>query len=508
MAKLKKYKYEIFIFIVEAVCMILEIVASRVLSPQFGSSNVVWTSVIAIILLSSSIGNYIGGKIADKTELAKKNLCITLFLASIFIFITAVMADDVVAGMGAIISNVKLGAILTTMLIFLIPSMFFGIIPPIVLRLKIPDLDNAGKTAGRINAISTIGGIFGTILGGFWLVPNIGSIQILYVLSLITMLLIFMVGEKISIKNKVLIILLMVVNVSLLFVTFNANLAQEAKVLRGDLGATVSYDTEYSRILIFNRMSSKGKVRVFNTDSGFETIMYIEDGKENEPYSTYIKTYDMMFNSKNEIKDVMMIGGAGYSYPRYFVTHFKDKTMDVVEIDPKVTKIAMKFFNLENVLNDKTINAKERLNLITDDGRIYLNKTNKKYDVIMNDAFTGNTPPKSLTTIEAVQNIKKSLNKDGIYVTNIIGSLDGKYSKFLKAEANTMKQVFDNIYVIPCYLADEETLDLNITRNNVVFATDQSLELDGIYELKIEGDEIILTDDFCPVDTLTDYDDF
>ena len=63
---MKKYKYEIVIFILNAIYMILELIASRVLSPYFGSSNLVWTSVIGIILLSTSLGNYLGGIIADK----------------------------------------------------------------------------------------------------------------------------------------------------------------------------------------------------------------------------------------------------------------------------------------------------------------------------------------------------------------------------------------------------------------------------------------------------------
>ena len=59
---MKKYRYEIIIFIVDAICMIMELIASRLLSPYFGNSNIVWTSVIGIILLSSSVGNYLGRK--------------------------------------------------------------------------------------------------------------------------------------------------------------------------------------------------------------------------------------------------------------------------------------------------------------------------------------------------------------------------------------------------------------------------------------------------------------
>jgi hypothetical protein len=63
---MKKYKLEIVLFVINGIYMILELIASRLLSPYFGSSNLVWTSIIGIILLSNSIGNYIGGKIADK----------------------------------------------------------------------------------------------------------------------------------------------------------------------------------------------------------------------------------------------------------------------------------------------------------------------------------------------------------------------------------------------------------------------------------------------------------
>ncbi len=505
MEKIKKYRFEILIFMIEAVCMIIELVASRILSPRFGSSNVVWTSVIAVILLSSSIGNYLGGKIADK-ENAKRSLCITLILSAILIFATAIFADDVALTISKTISSIKLGAIMATMLIFLIPSIFLGIIPPIVLKLKLESLDNAGRTAGRITAISTIGAIFGTILGGFWLVPNIGSVQMLYFLALITILLAYLVGEKMTIKMNIVIISFVVISVSLLGLTFYINSSQEEKVIRGDVGPQISFDTEYSRILVYNTMAQDEKVRIFNTDSGYETIAYVDANKKHVPYSQYIKKYDLIFNSKNEIKNIMMIGGAGYSYPRYLINTYKDKTIDVVEIDPKVVEIARKYFYLDDLLSDKSLNAKERLELIVDDGRIYLNKCEKKYDAILNDAFTGNTPPKSLTTIEAAQAIKNALNPNGIYATNIIGSLKGKNTKFLKAEVNTLRQVFKHVYVYPCLFEDEIALVEGMVRNNLVFATDAELELEDIFELELSTDEIILTDDYCPVDTLVDYD--
>ena len=93
---MKKFRYEIIIFIINAVSMILELVASRVLSPYFGNSNIVWTSVIGIILLSSSIGNYLGGKIADKENL-NNNLKIILVLSAFLILIIPFIEKDIIS---------------------------------------------------------------------------------------------------------------------------------------------------------------------------------------------------------------------------------------------------------------------------------------------------------------------------------------------------------------------------------------------------------------------------
>jgi spermidine synthase len=205
-----------------------------------------------------------------------------------------------------------------------------------------------------------------------------------------------------------------------------------------------------------------------------------------------------MFKSKNEIDDVLLIGGAGYSYPKYYISHYPDRKMDVVEIDGKITEIAKKYFYLDDLIKDYNINENHRLNLITEDGRTYLNRCEKKYDAILNDAFSGENPAKTLTTLENIKNIKKSLNENGLYLTNIISSLDGSNSKFIKAEVNTLKQVFKNVYAIPC-----QNLDNSIDVQNImVIATDDSIKYDNTYDLKIDKNEIIITDDFCPIDKL------
>jgi spermidine synthase len=79
-----------------------------------------------------------------------------------------------------------------------------------------------------------------------------------------------------------------------------------------------------------------------------------------------------------------MIGGSGYAYPKDYLMRHPEASIDVVEIDPGLTRLAKKYFNLPD---------DPRLNIIHDDGRIFLNRTKNRYDAVFMDAY------KSLITI-------------------------------------------------------------------------------------------------------------
>ena len=494
---MKKYRFEIILFVVNAVYMILELVASRVLSPYFGNTNLVWTSVIGIILLSSSIGNYIGGILADKKKIVEKLKTVLIFSFVSVMFIPFI-ETPIILSVSKIFSDIKIGAIMSTILLFFIPSLLIGVLSPIILKLKIDSIENVGKTSGKISAIATIGGIIGTFLGGFYLIPNFGSVHILFVLALVLLYLLPLVEWKLD--KKTIIVVVLITFMSLVVMLYNMDMNSETGKLvlesKENVGA-VSYDTQYGRVLIYNAYKNDEPVRVLNIDSGFESLTYIDEEKRNDLVLSYTQYYDLMFNANIDIKDTLLIGGAGYSYPKHYISKNLDKNMDVVEIDGEITEIAKEYFYLNDLIEDYNLNENKRLGLITDDGRTYLNNNDKKYDAILNDAFSGSTPAKTLTTKEAIERIKESLNENGLYLTNVISSLEGENSKFIKAIINTLKQVFKNVYLVPC-----QTIDVDTVQNNMVIASDDELKFDKLYQYVIEENEIVLTDDYCPVDTL------
>ncbi len=497
--KLKfNFKYEFIIFIIEAICMSIELVAARVLSPYFGNTNVVWTSIIGIILLSSSIGNYIGGILADKKS-PDKILRIILLSASFFILIIPIAQESLLNWISSWTSDIKLGAIISTILLFFIPSLLLGLITPIILKIKLLKLETTGKTSGKIYAISTLGGIFGTFLSGFYLVPHFGSVSILFMLSVVLLIISIVLNiKKIDIVLLTFVIIIVVLNIILFFFYYKGNLRNGYRIFEGKENIKVNFDTEYGRVTIYNSINENGeKIRTLSVDGGFESATYINKEKRYELVFEYTKYYDLMFKSSRNINNVLLIGGGGYSYPKYFISHYDSKRMDVVEIDKDVTEIAKKYFYLNDLIKDYNIKHNKRLNLINEDGRTYLNKNSKKYDAILNDAFSGTVPPKTLTTVETITKIKQSLNEGGLYLTNILSSLEGKNSKFLKAEVKTLLTKFKNVYVVPCL-----TNKLEEYQNIMVLASDEDIPIDNNYELKLSEDTIILTDDYCPVETL------
>ena len=497
---MKKYKFEIIIFIVNAVYMILELIASRILSPYFGNSSIVWTSVIGIIMLSSSIGNYIGGIIADKEKL-KRNVKYILMVSGISVLIIPLMQSTILTWLTSITNNIKIGAVIATIILFFIPSMLVGFLSPIIIKLKMEDLKTAGKTSGKIYAITTLGCIVGNFLGGFYFVPRFGSNEVLFVLAILLFVLnIFVNEENKKFINKffVVTIVFCVISCSLFALYTYANEEIGEKILEKEIGFYVSYDTEYGRVLIYNFKHEGELVRNMLIDGGNESLTFVDENKCYELFSDYTKHYDLMFEAEREVDDVLMIGGAGFSYPKHYISKFENKTMDVVEIDGRVIELAKKYFYLNKLIEEYDLEENKRLNIIEADGRVYLNQNTKKYDAILNDAFAGESPAQTLTTLEAAKKIYASLERNGVYLTNVVGSIEGKNSKFLKSEVKTLKQVFKNVYVFLCNEPDE----LDLKQNCMVLATDTELEIDGAIKVEITEEDIILTDNYNPVDML------
>jgi len=184
---MKKYFLEIVVFICGAVVMAYEIIGSRMLGPYVGTSMMVWSSIIGIILLSLSLGYYYGGKMADQKP-KYKSLAFIIAGSALLIILSTLLKDVVLSALLSISTNVKLVSILASILLFSLPAFGLGMVSPFAARLKMKDVKTSGATVGSLYALSTLGSITGTFLAGFYFIPSFRITTILMILALVLIL--------------------------------------------------------------------------------------------------------------------------------------------------------------------------------------------------------------------------------------------------------------------------------------------------------------------------------
>ena len=483
---MKKYKLEIIVFLSGAIGMGLELIAARVLSPYVGSSNVVWTSIIGIILVSMSLGYWLGGKKADKE--ASGNVLSRLLLGSaLFTSIIPLLETIVVREFAGIVSNLIVAAILCAIIVFSIPSFILAMISPFAVKMKSMQETEIGSLSGRISSLSTIGSITGTFLMGFVLIPNIGVTNINIGITILLVVMSILARDDINKKYILSTISLVVVMIILMFIGKWVFKLANPEIL-------VDTDSQYSRIWVKQVNTAKTTYKTLQVDTGLESYIDTETG---EMGAMYLRYYDLFEYLNKDAKSTLMIGGAAYTYPIHYLQKYEDKTIDVVEIDEKMTQIAEEQFGL---------NAKdERLKIYTQDGRSYLNYSENKYDTILIDAFKGLNAPFELTTYEALVHAKKMLNDNGIVLTNIISSLEGEDTDFIEYEYATYKAVFDDVKIFQVQDRDyteSQNLILVGIKGNPQINEDKYEEYKNYLNMEITNfktDKNIVTDDFAPI---------
>lgn len=486
---MKKYILETVVFMCGAIVMILEITGSRIMAPYLGTSLFVWTSLIGVILGSLSLGYWLGGKLADSGKASFRNFSVIIFLGAIFVALIAITKEPILQFVEENFKDIRLGSVIAATVIFAPSSVFLGMISPYAAKLKLDGLQHAGRTIGGLYALSTIGSIVGTFLAGFWLLSWFGNTRLLIILSF-TLILTSILAYSAQTKTRLLAILLLIIQ----FTTFS--LKENALAKAGIIELETGYN--HVRILTGTDRISKNPIRILDLGKADHSAMFLDS---EELVFEYTKFYRLAKHFNPEIRDALAIGGGAYSYPKDFLNKFPEADIDVVELDPGLTAIAKKYFRLEE---------DPRLNIYHEDGRTFLNRNTKKYDVIFGDAFRSfYSIPYQLSTVEAVRKMHGSLADEGIVLVNIISSIDGETGKFLQAEYKTFKEVFPQVYLFPVNYPDSPLLYQNIIlvalkSEEIPEFTSEDMELNGylqnLYKNEIQTNLPVLTDDFAPVD--------
>lgn len=475
--------------------MAVELGASRLLAPYFSSSQIVWTIIIGTIMIAMALGNMWGGKKADQDPNPDK-LYLRLFIAAIWIAAIPVVGKYIILGIsGLLIVTVSqnllvIAAFLSCMLLFVFPLFLLGTVTPSLVKYTVGSLDDSGKTVGTLNACNTIGSILGTFLPTFVTIPAAGTAVTFLLFSgvlLLLSLLYFLsakTGKKACMIAFLLFLLCILFGNRSGFAFWEENLTYEGESIYNYLQVK---EDESSVILSTNVLF------------GVQSIYMKEDGLTGMYYDYALAAPVLAGADKKEEMEVLILGMGSGTYARQCRKYFPQAQVEGVEIDRKITDLAREYFELP-----------EDVKVSTYDGRAYLKGTQKKYDVIMVDAYQDITIPFQMSSVEFFLEVKNHLKADGVMVVNMNmkSRKRGNINEYL---SDTISSVFSSVY----------TVDVAGSTNRELFAFSDALartNLSNIGQMnqalkdhlksvqtqltKYSKGDRILTDDKAPVELL------
>ena len=226
-------------------------------------------------------------------------------------------------------------------------------------------------------------------------------------------------------------------------------------------------------LVVLDTVEGREPVRLLLVDDVRESAVFKDEDKRYDLVFRYSWLFDEALVKNPEAGDVLLFGGAGFAFPRHFIKKYPKRKMDVVEIDPEMHKVAMKYFYLEELYEDEGLDADNRLGVFIMDANDYLKKYDKRYDIIFNDAFLGEELEASLVAGEKMALIRAHLKEGGIYAVNIISGFTGFRSYRKAALVATMGRSFRNVVVKRARTDVPETE----VQNMVVFASDGEIKI-------------------------------
>src|SRR5437660_1207373 len=392
------------------------------LSPYVGLSHFVWTAQIAISLVALSCGYYVGGRLADASQQVVR-LYWAILGAGVYLAIT-VMICQPVAYWCLDFSHLAVGTLLASAILFFLPLALLAMTGPFLVRVITSSVTGVGGNVGRLTAISTLGSLAGTMLIGYLLIPLLPNSITMYGTALVLML------------------------VSASYFTFYRRQAAPVLILLLAVGAGFGFQDhldirgKYNEVTeIFRGNSHFGRLQVVEMRDGSERF-YLNDNLYQNTYDPVRKQSASAFTFLlahlarayvSNINDVLCIGLGVGIVPRYFVNH--GTHVDVVEINPAVVKVATRFFDF----------PLEKVYLTIDDGRHFLNRSPRKYDAVIIDAFLGDSSPSHLLTREAFASVRRVLRPGGALVINCFASLEAGHDFFAASIHKTLKAVFSGV---------------------------------------------------------------
>lgn len=501
MSEKKILKNKVYLYLTEFFAgmsvMAVELGASRLLAPYFSSSQIVWTIIIGTIMIAMALGNIYGGRFADKNPNPDK-LYGRMIIAAVWIALIPVLGRYIILGISAVLvfsvnhNFLIWAAFFACMVLFVFPLFLLGTVTPSLVKYTVDSLDDNGRTVGNLNAANTIGSIIGTFIPTFVTIPAVGTSVTFLIFSGILLLLavIYFVSTRTRSVRAVIGVILFIISCvfghSASFAFWENNLTYEGESVYNYLQV---YEDEEEVVLSTNVLF--GVQSVYQKERRLTGMYY--DYAMAAPFMAGVNQRDGL--------DILVLGMGTGTFATQCERYFDNTRIEGVEIDEKITALAAQYFELP-----------DSVTVTTYDGRAYLNAVDKKYDVIMVDAYQDITIPFQMSSVEFFSLVREHLTENGIMVVNMNmrGTEEGNINQYL---SDTISNVFDYVY----------TADVKGSTNRELFASNSVDMLDIMIEntaleqdaelanmmrqisaqlVRYEAGNYLMTDDRAPVELL------
>lgn len=501
------------VFIASACVMIVEIVAGRIVSRYYGQSLYSWTAVIGGVLAGMTLGSFIGGRAADRFSTGK-TLCALFVLASVGCQCIPIVSNVFTDQFVLVRFSWPMQIAIHVTAVFLAPALLLGAITPVVVKAALAQGRGAGRTVGGIYAWGSVGSILGTFLAGYWLIAALGTVMVLRVVAAALAAVAVAYGRKSTLAYAW--AGACAVAVVLAAAPWQGT-QQVGRTLAlrdaGPPGAVYVDESQYSYIAIVADPNHPN-IREMALDRLVHSRVDLDNPRDlrYEYEWVYAAVIDKYYPEGRPMT-AMVIGGGGYAFPHYLELTRPGSYVSVAEIDPAVTEAAHAAFGLPR---DTTIDIynKDARNYVDDALRRQRIRGAAKFDCIFGDSINDYSVPYHLTTREFNDRLSALLAGDGLYLFNLIDMLGS--GRFLGAVLNTCRQTFPYVYVFSAF-DDPGTRDTFVVVNSKRLLDLADLpdtlrarhsyrgsiltqaQLDG---LRDRSQDLVLTDDFAPVDNM------
>ncbi|WP_267243542.1 fused MFS/spermidine synthase [Streptomyces sp. PR69] len=476
----------VLVFGSSAAVLVVEIVALRLLAPYLGLTLETSTMVIGIALTAIALGSWLGGRIADQVN-PRRLLGPSLGVSGAVVALTPAVLRTTAEWAPAML-------LLTASLTILVPGALLSAVTPIVTKLRLTRLAETGTVVGRLSGVGTVGAIAGTVLTGFVLVSRLPVSGIL--IGLGTLLVVGAALVEWRTRG------------------WSSTPALTLAVVSGGLATMVApggcdTETRYHCARVVAD-PDRGVGRTLVLDGLRHSYVDIDDPTFLE--FTYVRAIAAVVDAafpEGEPLAAHHLGGGGLTLPRYLAATRPGTRSLVSEVDSGVVRINRDRLGLR---------PEAGIDVRAEDGRLGVRRLDAgSRDLVVGDAFGGVSVPWHLTTVEAMTDVRRVLNKDGLYVANLI---DHGGLAFARAEVATLSEIFEHVALVGA--PADIGLDPAATPeggNLVVLAAKRPVDLRAAQEAldsrqtgwKIAtgdalaswiGDASLLTDDYAPVDQL------